>query len=97
MPLRPWGSLDPGKVLTNTLAYVETLLGVESAAVLRFDRRFETFDVLSSRGITDDFLAALRDRPANDDLPSIRALSERTPIQVSDTESALVNPDLRPV
>ncbi len=88
-------SLDSGDILENTLAQVETLLGVERSAILRFDARFESFTVLASRGHTPDFLAELRDRPAERDLPTVRCLAEQRPVQLPDTESVMANDAVR--
>ena len=88
-------SLDQEIILGSTLDHLGQLLGAQRSAILRFDAHTKTFDVVAARGHDEAFAAELRNRAHDESLPSLRALRERVPTQVSDTESEVVSPDLR--
>jgi signal transduction histidine kinase len=88
-------SLDLQHVLAQTLEQIEQVLGAGRSAILSFDRQRGAFVILATRGHSQAYLDALTTRRSDPSLPSERALRERVPVQVSDTESEVVARQLR--
>lgn len=89
------GSLDEATVLARALEHLEHLLGVERAAIIRYDPRIETFEVVASRGHDEAYLGDLASRADDPTLPSLRSLREQSPVQVPDVEAEVVSASLR--
>lgn len=89
------GSLDQETILNSTLDHLGHLLGIERSAILRHDLHANSFEVVAMRGHSDDYVRDLMQRRHDDSLPTVRALRDREPTQVSDTESEVVSSGLR--
>jgi signal transduction histidine kinase len=88
-------SLDQRTVLDRTLEHLEHLLGVERTAIIRYDPRIERFEVVAARGHGPAYQAELSLRADDPTMPSVRSLTERTPIQISDSEAEVAPQALR--
>ncbi len=88
-------SLDPSDVLQASLNHLEELLGVERSAIVTFDHRRGTSEVVAVHGHDESFREALASRPYDRWMPSIQASRERQPVQISDTDSDFVADHLR--
>ena len=82
-------SLDATEVIENILDQVQNLFGVERCAVVILDIRGDVFRIRASRGFSEPYVRQLRIDPAEPNSPSMRALKNQIPIQVSDTETDL--------
>ena len=82
-------SLDVAEVLDNILDQVQQLFAVERCAVVALDQRSGTFRIRASRGLSEVYVTQLRIAPTEPNSPSMRALRNQAPIQVSDTETDL--------
>ncbi len=80
-------TLENQAVLDRILEQVERLLDVEMSAVVALDRRDGIFRAQASRGITRKHAAQLTIKSNDDETVIIRALRNRAPVQISDTES----------
>jgi len=89
------GSLDQSAILESTLEHLERLLGSERSAILRFDVHAKTYEVVAALGHTQDWLDDMNAAPTDPFVPTMRALRERVPVQVSNTESEVVTTSLR--
>jgi len=84
------GSLDQQVVLENILEQLEQVLGAPQSTILSWDSHLGHFEVLATRGHTDSYISAITTREFDPTLPSVIALREQVPIQVSDTQSEVV-------
>lgn len=82
-------SLESAEVIDNIFNQVQTLFGVTRCAVVVMDRRAEVFRIRASRGLSETYAKQLRIAPSEPNSPSMRALRNRTPIQVADTNTDL--------
>ncbi len=89
-------SLDVAEVLDNILDQVQHLFAVERCAVVALDQRSGTFRIRASRGLSEAYVTQLRIAPTEPNSPSMRALRNQAPIQVSDTETDLAYAVFRP-
>lgn len=89
-------SLDFSAVLDNILDQVQQLFHVERCAVVVLDKRADVFRIRASRGLSQRYVDQLRIAPSEPHSPSMRALRNQTPIQVSDTETDLSFNAFRP-
>jgi len=89
------GSLDPDDVVSASLEHLQGLLRVERSVLLRFDTRLEQFDVIASRGHSQDYLDDVTSRGTDSSLPSVRAVRDEIPMQVPDTEAEVIDAALR--
>lgn len=88
-------SLEPSQVLERSLEQLEHVLGVPRSAILRLDPVRESFTVLALRGHDDKYVDSVTEAGSSRNAPSVMALREGGPVQVSDTESDLVTDSLR--
>jgi len=88
-------SLEPNQVLQRSLEQLEHVLGVPRSAILRLDPLRESFTVLALRGHDDKYVDSVTEAGSSRNAPSVTALREGGPVQVSDTESELVTDSLR--
>ena len=88
-------SLDVAEVINNILDQVRRLLNVERCAVVALDEQAGEFRIRASRGLSEQYVSRLRIAPSEPNSPSMRALRDRTPVQVSDIESDHLYPDFR--
>ncbi len=88
-------SLDTDQVLDSILVQVQTLFNVDKSAVMTLDERAGVFRIRASRGLADSYVAQIRVDPSEPSSPSMRALRNRTPVQVSNTETDLAFAKLR--
>ncbi|HBX68820.1 MAG TPA: hypothetical protein DEH25_05405 [Chloroflexi bacterium] len=79
-------TLESQDVLDRILDQVERLLDVEMSAIVALDRRDGVFRTQASRGITPEHAAQLTASPHDTDSMILRALRNRAPIQIRDTE-----------
>ena len=89
------GSLEVNRVIDNILAQIQSLFHVEKCAVLSFDERAQVFHMVANRGLGTDYAKRYNVRLTHPDLPSMRALQNRSPVQVADTETDLSFIELR--
>lgn len=89
-------SLDVMAVLNSILEQVQNLFHVERCAIVALDQRAGVFRVRASRGLSDAYVKQLRITPSEPNSPSMRALRNQTPIQVSNTETDLAFAAFRP-
>jgi len=89
-------SLDLTVVIDNILDQVQNLFDTERCAVVVLDQRANVFRVRASRGLTSDYVQALRIAPSEPNSTSMRALRSQTPIQVSNTETDFTFTAFRP-
>ena len=89
-------SLDISVVLNNILDQVQRLFNVEHCAVVALDKRADVFRIRVSRGLSQQYVDQLRIAPSEPHSPSMRALRNQVPIQVSDTETDLSFAAFRP-
>ncbi|RMG99713.1 MAG: GAF domain-containing protein [Chloroflexi bacterium] len=89
-------SLDATRVIDNILDQVERLFHVDRVAVVALDQRAGVFRIQASRGLSEDYVSQLRIAPSEPNSPSMRALRNQIPVQVSDTETDLAFADFRP-
>ncbi len=82
-------SLDIGRVMDNILGQLQRLFAVDRAAVLTLDERAGVFRTRASRGMSAEYVDTLRIAPSDPDSPGMRALRQKQPIQVADTETDL--------
>lgn len=88
-------SLDTDRVLDSILVQVQTLFDVDKSAVMTLDERAGVFRIRASRGLADSYVAQIRVDPSEPSSPSMRALRNRAPVQVSNTETDLAFAKLR--
>lgn len=88
-------TLDPAAVLEASLGYLQRLLGVDGSAILQLDERRKMFRVAAMRGPTAEWRQDVSSVEAQEWLPSIRAIREGLPVQISDTETSAVGESLR--
>lgn len=88
-------SLETDQVLDSILVQVQTLFNVDKSVVLTLDERAGVFRVRASRGLADSYVAQIRVDPTEPSSPSMRALRNRAPVQVSNTETDLAFAKLR--
>jgi PAS domain S-box-containing protein len=88
-------SLDTDQVLDSILVQVQTLFNVDKSAVMTLDERAGVFRIRASRGLADDYVAQIRVNPSEPSSPAMRALRNRAPVQVSNTETDLAFAKLR--
>lgn len=89
------GSLDQSAILNSTLEHLELLLGAERSAIMRYDVHATSYEVVAMHGHTDDWLDDMNVAHTDQFAPTMRAIRERAPVQVSDTESEVVSTSLR--
>ena len=89
------GSLDQSAILDSTLEHLELLLGAERSSIMRYDVHATSYEVVAVHGHTEDWLEDMNVARADQFAPTMRALRERVPVQVSDTESEVVSQSLR--
>ena len=89
------GSLDQETVLAATLEHLEHVLGIDRSAILRYRPRTDTFEAVAVRGHSAQYLEDIALMRGTTSVPSIRAIRDKVPIQVSDTESEVVSEELR--
>ncbi len=82
-------SLESAEVIDNILNQVQTLFRVTRCAVVVMDQRAGVFRIRASRGLSETYAKQLRIAPSEPYSPSMRALRNKTPIQVSDTNTDL--------
>ena len=82
-------SLESSEVIDNILNQVQTLFRVTRCAVVVMDERAGVFRIRASRGLSETYAKQLRIAPSEPYSPSMRALRNMTPIQVSDTNTDL--------
>ncbi|MFQ5399874.1 MAG: ATP-binding protein [Anaerolineae bacterium] len=90
------GTLDAAEVMDNILRQVERLFGVDRCAVVALDKRAGVFRIRAGRGLSAQYVQQLRIAPSEPSSPSMRALRNKKPIQVSDTENDLAFVPFRP-
>ncbi len=88
-------TLESAAVLETSLEYLEGLLGVDGSAILRLDERRRVFSVAAMRGPSVEWRQDVSTGEAQEWLPSVRAVREAIPVQISDTEAAAVGEELR--
>ncbi len=82
-------SLDVAEVIDRILDQVQQLFNVEQCAVVVLDKRGDVFRIRASRELSDGYVRQLRIAPSEPNSPSMRALRNQEPIQVSNTETDL--------
>ena len=80
-------SLDSQTVLHRILEQLEQVLNVDKSAIVALDDRREVFRVQASNGFPDNYIQALAISPNEPNSITSRAINEKMPIQVSDTET----------
>lgn len=78
-------SLDVEAVFDNVLAQLEALFDVDACGIITLDERAEEFRIRASRGLPELHVREVRIAPSSPNSPSMRALRNRTPVQVADT------------
>lgn len=89
-------SLATKDVLNNILDQVQNLFEVECCAIVALNKRADVFRVRVSRGLSEAYVAQLRIAPSEPNSPSMRALRNQEPIQVSNIETDLAFAPFRP-
>ena len=89
-------TLDSQRVLETILEQVQRLLGVDMCAIIALDERAGELRLRASRGLSEDYVRRIRTRSVHTRpiFPSVRAILDGQPVQVSDTE---IEPDFPPV
>ncbi len=80
-------SLEPETVLNTILEQVEELLGVDKCAIVAFDEQLRQFRARASRGLSNAYTEGVVIDPAEADSLALRAINNKEPQQISDTES----------
>ncbi len=80
-------TLDPQMVLRRILRQVERLLDVKMSAILALDEQNAVFRVPASRGLSSTYVERISIDPSEPHSPTIHALRNGFPTQVSDTET----------
>jgi len=80
-------TLDSQTVLQRILDQLEQLLKVEKSAIVALDERQGLFRVQASNGFMDNYVQFLAISPNEPNSITSRAINEKIPIQVSDTET----------
>ncbi len=80
-------SLDSQTVLHRILEQLEQVLNVDKSAIVALDERLDVFRVQASNGFPDNYIQALAISPNERNSITSRAINDRRPIQVSDTET----------
>ncbi len=88
-------SLDPDQVLATALEHVERLLHVDRSSVIQLDHRHRRSAPIAVRGHADTYAQELRSQGYHAALPSVRASLGQAAVQLADTESDFVPPELR--
>lgn len=88
-------TLDSQRVLETILEQVQRLLGVDMCAIIALDERAGELRLRASRGLSEDYVRRIRTRSVHTRpiFPSVRAILDGQPVQVSDTE---IEPDFPP-
>ncbi len=89
-------SLEEKDVLNNILDQLQNLFPVESCAIVTLNKRADVFRIRASRGLSGGYVEQLRIAPSEPNSPSMRALRNMEPIQVSNTETDLAFVPFRP-
>jgi PAS domain S-box-containing protein len=88
-------TLENQAVLDRILQQVERLLDVEMSAIVALDRLDGIFHTQASRGITKEHATQLTVNPNDHETMILRALRNRAPVQIDDTEADHSFPELR--
>jgi PAS domain S-box-containing protein len=88
-------TLNAQRVLDTILEQVQRLLGVDMCAIIALDERAGELRLRASRGLSEDYVRRIRTRSVHTRpiFPSVRAILDGQPVQVSDTE---IEPDFPP-
>lgn len=89
-------SLEEEEVLNNILDQLQNLFPVESCAIVTLNKRADVFRIRVSRALSEEYVEKLRIAPSEPNSPSMRALRNQEPIQVSNTETDLAFTSFRP-
>lgn len=87
--------LRPEDVIEVTIDHISSYLGVSRCALLHFDAGVGSFSVVSMRGHEASYVDEVIARDPEPELPSVRAIRDHRPVQISDTESAAAPDTLR--
>lgn len=82
-------TLDSQRVLDIILEQVQRLLGVDMCAIIALDERANELRLRAARGLSEEYIRRIRNRSVASGpiFPSVRAILEGQPVQVSDTET----------
>jgi len=82
-------SLRTEEVLNTILVEVQSLFECDRCAIVTLDKEHETFRIQASLGLSPHYVEHLNIMPSEPNSPSMRALRNREPIQIVDTETDL--------
>jgi signal transduction histidine kinase len=90
-------SLDTQQVIETILEQVQLLLGVETCALLVLDQATGQLSPRASRGLSEEYVQALRLDASMRSVPAWRAIHTGQPVQVPDVEAEEAMMELMPI